>query len=111
MRRISEVVLHATFKPGGADEYGNEIDDWNTPVDLGIYAYNPGTTSEPFLPGHSRVITQPAIYVPEGTSIGARDKLLIRGIPHEVDGVMLDYRNPYDDSMDGIQVNLKVVTG
>ena len=111
MRRISETVQHSTFQGGAEDAYGNPIDGWADPVDLGIYAFNPGTTTEPFLPGHDRVITQPAMYVPEGAHINSRDRITVRGDVYEVDGVVLDYRNPYDSSMDGIQVNLKAVTG
>lgn len=111
MRRISEYVAHEAFQAGAEDAYGNPKEAWASPVQLGIYAFNPGTTSEPFLAGHDRTITQPAIYVPEGTVIGPMDRVTVRGVVYPVDGVALDYRNPYDSSMDGIQVNLKAVTG
>lgn len=111
MRRISETVQHSAFQGGAEDAYGNPTEGWAAPVSVGIYAFNPGTTSEPFLPGHDRVVTQSAIYVPKGTTVGSRDRVTVRGVLYEVDGVVLDYRNPYDSSMDGIQVNLKAVTG
>lgn len=111
MRRISETVQHSTFQGGAEDAYGNPIEGWADPVDLGIYAFNPGTTTEPFLPGHDRVVTNPAIFVPTGTVIGARDRITVRGVPYEVDGVALDYRNPFDGSFDGVQVNLRLVEG
>lgn len=111
MRRISETVQHEVFQPDAEDAHGNPVEDWADPVDLGIYAFNPGTTSEPFLPGHDRVVTQPAIYVPEGATIGPRDKITVRGVTYDVDGVTLDFRNPYDSSMDGLQVNLRGTDG
>ena len=111
VRRISEIVQRSAFQGGVEDVYGNPAEGWAAPVDLGIYAFNPGSTSEPFLPGHDRVVTQPAIYVPEGTVISSRDRVMVRGVLYEVDGVALDYRNPYDASMNGIQVNLRAVTG
>src|SRR5690606_32904331 len=111
MRYLSESVLWAAFQAGAEDAYGNPVEAWATAVSVGIYAFNPGTTSEPFLPGHDRVITKPAIYAPTGTSFGPRDRVTVRGVLYEVDGVTLDYRNPYDALMDGVQVNLKAVEG
>lgn len=111
VRRVSETVQRAAFQAGALDVHGNPVDAWLPSTDVGIYAFNPGTTSEPFIPGHNRVVTQPAIYVPEGTPWGPRDRVTVRGVLYEVDGVALDYRNPYDDQMDGVQVNLKAEDG
>ena len=111
MRRISEFVQREAFIPGAEDAHGNEVESWADPVDVGIYAFNPGTTAEPFLPGHDRVVTEPAIYAPTGTVFHPRDRVTVRGVLHEVDGVVRDFRNPYDTSMDGVQVGLKAVTG
>lgn len=112
MRRISETVQRSAFQGGTEDAYGNPVEGWADPVDVGIYAFDPDDSRhEPFLPGHDRVVTKPAIFVPTGTTIGSRDRVTVREVVYEVDGVALDYRNPYDSSMDGIQVNLKAVTG
>lgn len=111
MRRISETVQHELFQAGANDAHGNPAESWADPVSLGIYAFNPGTTSEPFLPGHDRAVTEPAIYVPTGTVINPRDRVTVRGTVYEVDGETLDFRNPIDSSMDGCQVNLKEVSG
>lgn len=111
MRRISEYVKRAVFVAGAEDAYGNPAEMWGAPVTVGVFAFNPGTTGEPFLPGHDRVVTQPAIYAPSGTVFYPRDRVIVRGVTYEVDGVTLDYRNPYDSSMDGVQVNLKEVQG
>jgi len=110
-REISEYVLREAFDAGAEDPYGNPTEGWGEPTSVGIYAFNPGTTSEPFLPGHDRVITQPAIYAPEGTVFHPRDRVTARGVVYEVDGVTLDYRNPMDDSMNGVQVNLREGSG
>lgn len=111
MRRISEYVLHEAFVAGDADAHGNAEESWADPVSLGIYAFNPGTTSEPDQTSPDRVVTQPAIYLPEGALVGPHDRVTVRGVTYEVDGVLRDFRNPYDSSMDGCQVNLRVVTG
>lgn len=108
---MAETVQVASFTAGATDAYGNPVESWGAPESVAIIAFNPGTTDEPFLPGHNRVITQPAIYVPLGSVFSPRDRVTARGVVYEVDGVALDYRNPYDSSYDGIQVNLKEVQG
>lgn len=111
MRRISETVQHQKYTGTGNDARGNEVETWGTAVDLGIYAFNPGGTSEPFTPGHDRVVSTPTIYVPSGTVVGAHDKITVRGKEYTVDGDMLDFRNPYGSEMNGIAIGLKAVTG
>lgn len=111
MRHISEYVKHQKYTGTGKDTRGNEIETWGTAVDLGIYAFNPGGTSEPFFPGHDRVVTKPTIYVPSGAVVGAHDKITVRGKPYTVDGDSLDFRNPYGSAMDGLAIQLEAVTG
>lgn len=111
MRYVSEYVKHERYNGAVADSRGNQVDSWAPSVDLGIYAFNPGGTSEPFVPGHERVVTTPSIYVPSGAVVGAHDKITVRGKEYTVDGDMLDFRNPYGSVMDGLVVQLKAVTG
>ena len=112
MRRISETVKIARYNGTVQDSKGNDVESWGSPTDLGIYAFDPGGTSEPFTPGHqARVVTVPSILLPTGSVIGARDKITARGKTYEVDGDPLDYRNPYGAEMDGLRVNLKGVIG
>lgn len=111
MRHISEYVQHEAFIPGAVDAHGNEVEDWLPAVELGIYAYNPGGTSEPLVPGHDRVITVPTIYVPSDAVVGAHDLVTVRGKKFEIDGDSLDFRNPYDAGMNGLAIDLKAVTG
>ena len=111
MRYISETVQHEVYNGSGTDAHGNEIETWATAVDLGIYAYDPGGTSEPIIPGHDRVITTPTIFVPSASILSPRDRVTVRGKPFEVDGDTLDFRNPYDSAMNGNAINLRAVTG
>lgn len=113
MRHISEYVQHEAYTGVGEDSHGNEIDTWAAPVALGIYAFNPGGTSEPLIPGYDRVITTPTIYVPTGSVVMHRDRITVTGEPNrfEVDGDMRPFRNPFDSSMDGNLINLKAVSG
>lgn len=111
MRRISEYVKHESYIGAVADVHGNLKDEWTDPIDLGIYAFNPGVTEELPLPGHDRVVTSPTLYVPSGTVMDHRDRVTVRGKAFEVDGEVRDFRNPYGESMNGCSVNLKAVTG
>lgn len=111
MRHISEFVQHEVYIPGAEDAHGNEVDAWKPGVDLGIYAFNPGGTSEPIIPGHDRVISVPTIYVPSDAVVGAHDRVTVRGKRYEVDGDDRDWRNPYDSTMNGLSIELKAVTG
>lgn len=112
MRHISETVQHEVYTGTAEDSHGNEIKTWAPAVDLGIYAFNPGGSSEPPLPGQDRVITTPTIYVPTGSVVAALDRITVTGEPpFEVDGNMRPFRNPYDSSMDGNLINLKAATG
>ena len=111
MRRISEFVQHEVYAGTGEDAHGNEVETWAAAVQLGIYAFNPGGTSEPLITGYDRVITTPTIYVPSESVLSPRDRVTVRGKVFEVDGVTSDFRNPYDSSMNGNSINLKAVDG
>jgi len=111
MRRISETVQHEVYGGTGEDAHGNEIETWAAPVALGIYAYDPGGTSEPVIPGYDRVVTTPTIYVPSVSILVPRDRVTVRGKLFEVDGDTSDFRNPYDETMNGNSINLKAVSG
>jgi hypothetical protein len=110
-RRISEQVTHEAYIGTGEDAHGNPIDTYAASVQVGIYAFDPGGTSEPALPGQDRVITTPRLLVPESVVMHPQDRVTVRGTRYEVDGETLVYSNPHDSSMDGNQVNLKAVTG
>ena len=112
MRRISETVQHEAFVSGGVDPKGNDVESWAAPVDLGIYAYNPASSSEVLIDGHAhRVESAPTIYVPSGAVVGNRDRITARGKLFFVDGDPAVYRNPYGADMDGVVISLRAVTG
>lgn len=110
MRRLSETVQVESYIAGAEDSHGNEIDAWSPPVDVLIYAFNPGVTDEPPMPGHDRTVTTPTIYVPSAVILHPRDRVTVRGKRFDVDGDTLDFRNPFDASMDGNSINLKAAS-
>lgn len=109
-RRISEFVQHAAFIAGAEDEHGNETEAWGDPVPVGIYALDPGGTSEPVISGHDRVITKPTIYVPDETVFSARDEVIARGLRYEVEGDTSTWRHP-NGLRPGNVIELKRVDG
>lgn len=110
MRRISESVQHAVFQPGAEDSHGNPTEAWGTASNVGVYAFDPGSTSEPRDPGHDRVIVEPTLYMPSTVVFGARDKVTARGKVYEVEGETREWRHP-DGSQKGNVVTLRRVEG
>jgi hypothetical protein len=110
-RRISESVQHESYSGSGEDAHGNEVEIWTPAVELGIYAFDPGSSSEPLLPGQDRVITAPTILFPSASEVRPRDRVTVRGKLFEADGESLDFRNPFNPSMDGKTIKLKAVDG
>lgn len=115
MRYISEFVEHEVFQGAGKDAHGNTIDQWADAVTIGIYAFDPGSSNETTTSSangnEARVITSPRVLAPSTAVIGARDRLIVRGKTFEVEGDPLDFRNPYDSTMNGLSVSLKAVDG
>jgi len=111
MRNLSETVSHEAFVGGAKNSRGNVADSWDAPTDVWIYAFNPGVTEAPLVPGHDRTETRPTIYAPIGTIMTHRDRVTRRGRVYEVDGETLIFESPFDSSMDGVRIPLKEVAG
>lgn len=94
MRRVSEFVEHERFLAGEEDAHGNPVEGWGPRVRVGVYAFDPGSTSEPRLPGHDRVIVEPTLYAPSGVVFGFRDRVMARGLLYEVEGDTRVWRHP-----------------
>lgn len=109
-RKISETVQHAAYSPSPADAHGNVVDGWAAAADVGVYAFDPGGSSEPPIAGYDRVITTPTVYMPQTVVFGARDRVTARGVLYEVDGGTAAWRHP-DGSQRGNVAALKKVSG
>lgn len=110
MRRISEYVDWQAYQGTGEDAHGNEVESWADPVSRGVYAFDPGSSSEPREPGHDRVVVEPAVYLPTGTVFGPHDHVTARGLLYEVEGVTREWRHP-DGNRPGNVVSLRRVEG
>lgn len=109
-RRISEWVWHAVFEAGAEDAHGNPVEGWLPGVEVGVYAFDPGGSVEPLIPGHDRVVTEPTLFVPNGVVFGSRDRVTARGELFEVVGDTAVWRHP-NGKRPGNVVNLKRVEG
>lgn len=92
MRRVSEDVLWSQFAAGAKDAHGNPSESWGAAVTVGVYAFDPGATSEP-REGQDRVIVEPTLYMPADVVFGARDRVTARGLLYEVEGVTRVWRH------------------
>ena len=71
-----------------------------------------GPAPEVLIGGHMhRGEAKPTIYLPSTAVVSSRDKITARGVTYEVDGDSADFRNPYDSTMNGLSIDLKVVSG
>lgn len=109
-RPISEDVEWSAFVPGAEDSHGNEAEGWAEPETVGIYAFDPGSTSEPREAGHDRVIVEPTLYMPPTVVFGARDHVTARGLLYEVEGETREWRHT-DGTAKGNVVTLRRVEG
>lgn len=109
-RPISEHVDVERFIAGGKDAHGNPRKTWGAAESVGVYAFDPGGTSEPALPGHDRTITIPTLYVPPDAVFGSRDRVTARGVKHEVEGETRAWVHPTLGPIGNV-VTLKVVPG
>lgn len=110
-RVVSEHVQHAVFIPGAEDAHGNPVEGWGTPVEVGVYAFDPGSSSEPREPGHDRVIVEPTLYMPESAVFGHQDEVIARGKRYEVEGETRKWVHPTDTTRRANVVTLRRVGG
>lgn len=105
---FGEPITLMTRTKGAPDALGN--DTWTTTTAVVTGAFNPGVSAE-LVQGQDLLTTQPTVYLPAGTIIGAIDAVQIDGMTYEVDGSPNEWRNPFTGWGAGIEVKLKRVTG
>lgn len=110
MRQVSETVLWERVSLGGEDTHGYPVESYDDPVDVGVYAFDPGSSSEPRLPGQDRVIVEPTVYMPSRWVFGPGDRVTARGKQYEVEGETREWRHP-NGPRKGNVVTLRRVDG
>ena len=109
-REVSEYVGHEVYEPGAEDAHGNEIESWSPGVQVGIFAFDPGSMSEPREAGRDLVVVQPSILLPASTIFAARDRVIARGETFDVEGGTRQWRHP-NGSIPGNMTTLRKVAG
>lgn len=114
VRRISETVLWEANLAGAEDAHGNPIEGFASPVEVGIFAFDPGSGSsligEPRVAGRELVVSEPTAYMPSAVVFSPHDRITARGILYEVVGVTREWRHP-NGRRKGNVASLRVVTG
>jgi hypothetical protein len=104
-------VLRLAYEAGAVDAYGNDAGGFAGPVELTGYGFDPGSTSEPRLPGQDRVIVEPTLYGPFSMPFKPQDQVVVRGVTYEVEGVVRQWRNMFSNREAGAVVSLRRVDG
>lgn len=91
---------------------GNTRIDWSDPArfDIAGAVVAPRESSEDNQ-FRTAVVVGLTVYLPTGTALLPSDRLEVRGQEYDVVGEVGDFRNPYDSSIDGLQVALERITG
>lgn len=111
LRVISEYVTLEVFDAGATDAHGNESEGWLPASSVGVYAFDPGSSSEPREAGHDRVIVEPTLYFPADTVFGPRDRVTARSKRYEVEGETREWVHPTDTTRRANVVTLRRVDG
>lgn len=109
MRRISETAYRLEYIEGATDPHGNPVDGWGDPEPVGIYGFDPGSSSEP-REGSNRVTVDPTLYGPYGMPFNYQDKCVVHGATYQVLGVTRRWRHP-NGREPGAVVSLSRVEG
>jgi len=108
---VTESVLRLAYEAGVVDAYGNDTEGFAVPVELTGFGFDPGSTSEPRLPGQDRVIVEPTLYGPFNMPFKPQDQVIVRGVTYEVEGVVRQWRNMFSNREAGAVVSIRRVDG
>jgi len=108
---VSETVLRLAYQGGAVDAYGNDTAGYADPVALTGFGFDPGSSSEPRLPGQDRVIVEPTLYGPFNMPFKPQDQVIVRGVTYEVEGVVRQWRNMFSNREAGAVVSIRRVDG
>ena len=99
------------FTAGEPDAHGDETGVWADLAELRGCAFDPGSSSEPRLPGQDRVVVEPTLYAAHDAPVVPQDRIIVQDVEYEVDGVARRWGNPFTGSSVGAVISLRRVDG
>lgn len=99
------------FTAGEPDAHGNDTGTWSDLALLKGCAFDPGSSSEPRLPGQDRVVVEPTLYAAFDAPVIPQDRIIVQDVEYEVDGVARRWGNPFTGSSVGAVISLRRVDG
>ncbi|MFI5783498.1 hypothetical protein [Nocardia sp. NPDC051570] len=117
--RPRKVIGHHRHHAGALDAHGNPVEVFEPALaepgaPAWVYGWAPVASTEPALPGHTRVVTEVDLYAAPGFTPGPRDLIdLPAGLAgrFEIIGETADYSHGPFDWAPGSVIRLKKVDG
>ena len=89
------------------DPHGNPVGAHGEPEELWVHSIAPGPTVEDVQAGRSTVASDLTVLAPAGTSLDARDLVIVGGAEYHADGGSRDWtRGPWVNPVAGVQLEL-----
>lgn len=100
------------LRPGAPtrDAYGNDVAGPDVATDIPYCVIAPRSSTER-MQNQDLVIAGITVYAPPGSDIQSTDRMAVRGIIYQVDGVPGDYYSPWTGEDGPVQAALTRVTG
>ncbi|MBF6064937.1 hypothetical protein IU494_30285 [Nocardia terpenica] len=116
---LRSIVGHHHYRDGGRDAHGNPTEYFEPALDAAgepvrVYGWAPVSSTEPALPGHTRVVTEVDLYTAPGFVPGPHDLIDLPAAPagrFEIVGFPADYGHGPFDWSPGSVIRLKKVDG
>jgi hypothetical protein len=105
MPREQVTILRRGASPG-SDPYGVPLPGTQTSETVDALAVAPRSSGE-YNRFQATVTVGLSVYLPAGTNVDPKDRMIVRGVTYEVVGEPADWRNPFTGSTPGIEVALE----
>jgi hypothetical protein len=99
------------YEAGAEDAHGNAVGSWIDAAILNGCAFDPGSTSEPRLPGQDRVIVEPTLYAAYDSPVEPLDRIVVDSLIYEIEGIARRWQNPHSGRKLGCVITLRRVDG
>lgn len=108
---LAQTVGHKVYAGQVKNSRGNLVDAWDAAVTVPVYSWHVGSSHEPQIAGHERVVVEAVVLSPPTFKPGNRDLIVLPIGEFEVIGDVEDYNHGPFGWAPGNSINLKRVTG